>query len=216
MSLDHAGSTISTWVYKLEPFLDGAYAVPSASINLTPIGGEPVTLSTEPLSVEVRSVFTADDEQALAEPRPVVKPPPPTDNRPWAFAGALASIFVLVVVALVVTSRIRRAERLEAIDATPPSPRETIGQLRQQLVSTIANRCELDDRQWLTDELVPVLQTHDAIKQPAPILNLLHKLDATLYGPNEIDDSAMADLKGLVAQALQSLGPSQAKTEGSG
>lgn len=89
----------------LEPFLEGSYRVPPATVAWTDTSGDAGTISTDPIKVTVTSVLAADDvDPTLAEPRPVLEPAPPERSGvpvaiiaagvAVAFVGAGAGVWV--------------------------------------------------------------------------------------------------------------------------
>lgn len=62
----------------LEPFLEGSYRVPPATVAWTDTSGDAGTTSTDPIEITVTSVLAADDTDAtLAAARPVLAPASP-------------------------------------------------------------------------------------------------------------------------------------------
>lgn len=98
----------------LEPFLDGAFTIGAMELTATPrLDGDPVSVSTTPIEVTVRSVLDADSQGALADIKTIVDPPSP--NRTWAWAGAGVAAAVLLAAALWLMLRKRAPIEVEPI-----------------------------------------------------------------------------------------------------
>jgi hypothetical protein len=103
---DAHGRAVLTSTITLEPFLEGEYTLPPATLAFTPAQGQPSTLSTEPLSISVASVLDPEDPAELSEPAAMLAAPPPPEPQsglgiaPWLIAGAAAVAAVGIGVAL--------------------------------------------------------------------------------------------------------------------
>lgn len=63
---------------RLEPFLDGDYEVPPATVSWTDASGKVGAASSDPIAIKVTSVLDAADKQpTLVEARGLVEPAPP-------------------------------------------------------------------------------------------------------------------------------------------
>jgi hypothetical protein len=84
----HTDSVVHTWEWTLEPFLDGAYIVPSFTVT----AGDK-SLETPPTEVLVTSVLAEGDEQ-LAGMKGIVDAPPA--DRLWLFASIAGGLLALL------------------------------------------------------------------------------------------------------------------------
>lgn len=178
------GNLATRWSYTLEPFLEGAYQVPSASIALKQLDGDQTRLVTSALEVEVRSVFALGEEQVLAKPRPIEKPGPPADHRPWWFVGAVVGGIVIIGGAVFMTWRLRPVASTMAEASASLDAREQVGVVRGRLIADLVEQAGLNDHAWATDELELALCAKRQGHFKAA-LDLLKQLDASLYGRDE-------------------------------
>lgn len=116
-----AGRERHTIAFELEPFLPGNVKIGPISVTLRPApdgsgppgasgpapDSVPITLTTEPISMEIASVLAADDDGAeLAAIRGVVTPPKPWDWR--LLTGVGLGIALVVAGAVWLVARARR------------------------------------------------------------------------------------------------------------
>lgn len=97
----------------LEPFLEGVYEVPPATLEWTLESGELGVVSTEPLRVQVASVLGSDDTGELAGPIGIVHPDPPEPESGSAVIFVVAGMVVLGIVAVMVWRFMRGIGRVE-------------------------------------------------------------------------------------------------------
>lgn len=80
----------------LEPFLAGTYTIPALDVTVTrpdKDAAAPLTIRTEPVQIEVKSVLPADAKPALHEIQPPVSLP---GRIYWWIAGAAAAALLLI------------------------------------------------------------------------------------------------------------------------
>ena len=95
LAYDEAGRASREVELRLEPFLDGDYEVPPATVSWTDAAGETGTTSSDPIAVKVTSVLDAGDKQAaFVEARGLLEPAPPAEQTiPTAVVvGAVAAV----------------------------------------------------------------------------------------------------------------------------
>lgn len=165
---DTRGRAVRTERYLLEPFLDGAYEIPSATVAFAEPGQPPAfELSTTPFEVSVVSVLAEDASiDDLAPPTGPVEPPALADNRGMpAWAIALAAVLLGVGVVVVVRA-VTSAGRTEEPDLAAE-----IGRLR--------NEPPTDAR----DRLASLLRRARATHSHPSLDAMIERLDRERYAP---------------------------------
>lgn len=190
------------WEYTLEPFLEGAYQVPPASIELSD-GQETAMLSTPPQPVTVTSVL-AGDERELAPVRPPVEVSADSCESPRAIiiAGVVAG-------ALVIAGTLwwwRHARPPTATSAEPwqasPGARGEVERLRRQLRASLALRVGSVSPTATSDEVLAAARAALGAEQGDRLRRTLERMDRLSYGADEPSDADVTDL----AAELASLG----------
>ena len=128
---DAHGRTVLRSTMIVEPFLEGDYTLPPATLAYTDRHGAEGTLLSEPLTITVHPVLTPEDSPTLAAPAPMLPAPgePGDSNRgaiPWLIAAAAAVAALAIAIPL-----LRRR---------PPNPPQS----PQDRLRELASRPEVD------------------------------------------------------------------------
>jgi hypothetical protein len=196
-----SGELETRWRFTLEPFLEGAYQIPPAGIELQPPGHEAVELVTPPQGV---TVSVLEDEKAeLAPPRALIEPEPASDRRPYWFAAGIAASLLVVLAAVIVTRRMGRrgSEPIEAVETL--DARAQARHIHQRLADGIARYCSNGQPAQTTEDLVALITKCQEIRDSTAWVDLLHQLDSAIYGPTP---PAPAELTTLDRRAATLLG----------
>jgi hypothetical protein len=99
--LDENNNIVSTYQYRLEPFLSGNYQIPAFTFEFTDansLAEKKYTLATEPIDIEVTSLLGEDRENlVIADIEDVVDMSKPPSYRPlWTFGGCAGIAAVLI------------------------------------------------------------------------------------------------------------------------
>lgn len=193
------GNVRLEWKYTLEPFLEGAYQVPPASIELSD-GQETATLSTPPQPVTVTSVLAGNDRE-LAPVRPPVDVSAGPGESPGAIiiAGAIAG----VLAAAGALWWWRHARPPTATSAEPFEPcagaRGEVEHLRRQLRASLTLRIGAISPTATSDEMVAAARATLGAEQGDRLSRTLERIDRLLYGPDEPRDEDVATLASELA-----------------
>lgn len=204
-----AGGGLATrWTFELEPFLDGVYPIPSASIELRPVGADPVVLATPVQSVTVTSVFLAEEEAVLAPARPLIMPEVAADERPYWFAAAIGAAVFVVAAGVVVTRRLARPRHAPEMPAVLGDARTRAGALQRRLAERLARLAGAPQSAYSADELAPLAAQCPWIRDRDAVARLLRDLEVAAYGPIAPSDAELAELEQRIARMLETLDPS--------
>ena len=98
--LDENNNVVSTYQYRLEPFLSGNYQIPAFTFEFSDansVAGKKYTLATEPIDIEVTSLLGADRENlTIADIEDVVDMPKAPSYWPIWTLGACALIAIVI------------------------------------------------------------------------------------------------------------------------
>jgi hypothetical protein len=99
--LDENNNVVSTYQYRLEPFLSGNYQLPAFTFEFTDansIAEKKYTLATEPIDIEVTSLLGEDRENlVIADIEDVVDMPKPPSYWPLWTLGTCAAIAAVII-----------------------------------------------------------------------------------------------------------------------
>lgn len=201
-TLPQAGIVRARWEFTLEPFLDGDYQIPPATITLHS-ATEHLTLSTAPEPIKVTSILP-DEQATLAAVR---APVDIADERPAAHTGVLVigvASGVLVIIGVGVAWWLVRRSRREA---TPPpplqeqGPRAAIAATRRELMDTLSRRLGPLPRGATTDDIAQHARARLDRDELDTLFRLLAGIDQLAYGPREPQpqdvEAIRADLRRL-------------------
>jgi hypothetical protein len=116
------GKRIVERTYRLEPFLPGDVQIKPIAVSLRPLvssdkaSSGPVVTS-DPISLTVRSVLQTEGEATPAEIRPIVDPPFAMPAWGWGVLAGVAAAGVLLALALVAIARRARLLKLVRLTA---------------------------------------------------------------------------------------------------
>jgi hypothetical protein len=98
--LDENNNVVSTYQYRLEPFLSGNYQLPAFTFEFTDANSlveKKYTLTTEPIDIEVTSLLGEDRENlVIADIEDIVDMPRPPSYWPLWILGACVGIAVII------------------------------------------------------------------------------------------------------------------------
>jgi hypothetical protein len=99
--LDESNNVVSTYQYRLEPFISGNYQLPAFTFEFSDansVAEKKYTLATEPIDIEVTSLLGADRENlTIADIEDVVDMPKPPSYRPlWTLGGCVGIAAVII------------------------------------------------------------------------------------------------------------------------
>lgn len=99
--LDENNNVVSTYQYRLEPFLSGNYQIPAFTFEFSDansVEAKTYELTTEPINVEVTSLLGEDRENlVIADIEDVVDmPKPPSDWPLWTLGGCAVTGAVII------------------------------------------------------------------------------------------------------------------------
>lgn len=99
--LDEDNNVVSTYQYRLEPFLSGNYQIPAFTFEFSDansIAEKKYELATEPIDIEVTSLLGADRENlVIADIEDVVDMPKQASFRPLWVLGACAIMAAVII-----------------------------------------------------------------------------------------------------------------------
>lgn len=206
------GGLRSVWNYVLQPFLDGEYEVPSASVELQREGAASVVLTTPAQTVQVSSVLSGDSEPVLAEPRPIVLPSAPADTRPYWFAGAVAAVIAVVVAGVVITRRLQRPRPVPAAPGPALDARTRARAMHDRLSRRVIRLCNAPVAPT-SDQLNTHIDRCPWIRDKVGLKGLLARIEEAAYGPALPGEDLLAELDARTTQVLASLDPSTPSEE---
>lgn len=119
---DRQGRQVYRATYVITRYETGECQIPPIMIRWTPPGGSPQTITTEPLKIQVRSVYTGDAPDIRGAKPPV---PLPKDRRRVVRLAALAA-GALGLGGLALGMRRRHREAPQEVIAEPPRPPQEV------------------------------------------------------------------------------------------
>jgi len=201
--LEADGSVHTTWTWMLEPFLDGQYTIPSASVELHD-AAHSTLLSTPAQQVSVASVLQGD-EATLAEirgPVDVVRTESAQGRHTSAIVGVGTATAVILAALIYRRRAVRRRHRpAGAIDPDrPKGARDRAASLRRELVISLSHRFGDVPFSATSDELLLLARGRLESHQLDLLQTALAQLDAMCYGPDEPGDDQLDRLAEAVAR----------------
>ncbi|GAB4385952.1 MAG: hypothetical protein Kow0022_13670 [Phycisphaerales bacterium] len=180
------GLVRTTWAMTLEPFLDGTYEIPPASIELHD-AHTAFTLMTPAQSVTVSSVLK-DGQDELAPARTPVEIADEHDassTLPVALLASGAAVGCLAAGAWLMRVRRRRSDALRSGPPLDTSPRGHVRQTREELIRLLT--------EWLgpippgsdTDQILALARGRLDRALLQRVHHMLRDIDRLMYGPEE-------------------------------
>lgn len=178
------------WVFTLEPFLEGEYQVPQATIELRD-GAETAELSTPPQPVAVTSVLA----EAVHELAPLRPPVEAATARPGSVTHAVLGGAVAIVLLSGgglwwrVRSRRAKARRSSPVEDQVDGARGQVERVRRRLRERLAVRVGAIPASATSEEMIAAARTRLNAERAARVQQLLAHLDRLSYGPGEPGDA---------------------------
>lgn len=166
----------------LEPFLDGVYPIPPATVSWSRSGSSG-TLASQPLEVRVDSVLAADDDGVISPPAPAL--PPQSPDGGGLPAGVLAGAALLGAGVLGYL-----LARPRSVDTGPDI--DPINRLRAIAGSSVGRASDLDE----VHRAVAALEDE---RNTAVLRPLLRECERARFGP---EDGERRDARDIAADAL--------------
>jgi hypothetical protein len=209
----------STAVYTLESFLPGPYTIPPIEVGYTGDAGVRRSIVTEPVGVEVESVLGAEEnEAALAPPRDVVDPEPPSRMglRVMAAGLALSATGCGFGAWMILRPRNRQAadpcskaqKRLVEAQAAPMpdagATRAAVAEASRLVRECLADRVDPAATTWTTEELLsqPAISGRLSPSDLTALRSGLARADAAKFAQANLSEeearAALAEALGLV------------------
>ncbi|KAA0216767.1 MAG: hypothetical protein DYG94_06110 [Leptolyngbya sp. PLA3] len=187
------------WHFLLEPFLDGAYQVPPAGIELSD-GRESAAVSTPPQPVTVTSILAGDGVE-MAPVRPPVESVAHASGsaRPILIGGLVAGL-LLAGGALWWWRHVQRS------NTSGPEPnvqqagaRAQAADVRRLLRNRLASRVGTLPATATSDEVIEAARVRLGAPEAARVQQLLACIDRLCYGPEEPGEVDVAAVSAAVA-----------------
>lgn len=180
------GLVRTTWAMTLEPFLDGTYEIPPASIELHD-ADTASTLMTPAQSVTVSSVLR-DGQAELAPARPPVEIADEHDASPMLPVALLvsgAALGCLAAGAWFMRSRRRQSQPAASGPPLDFSARGHVRQTREELIRLLTERLGPIPPGSDTDEILALARGRLDRSTLQHVHHVLRDIDRLMYGPEE-------------------------------
>ena len=208
------GDLETRWSFTLEPFLDGAYQVPPAGVELVPPGNDAVRLITTPQEVKVTSVLDEGEKAELAPPRAIVEPEPAADRRPYGLVIGIVAAILVIFVAVILTRRRGQTKPEPILEAQTLDARTRARAIHHRLADRITRCAHNGVHPQTTDDLTHLIARCTEIKSPEGWVAMLHELDSAIYGPTPPTPTDLAALDRRATALLEAIKPDEPERGG--